>query len=231
VHRVTHEPIYNRIYAMPVGELRQEFIATLRQSHNKRLPRSTGKDRRGQRPDMLSIHVRPTEIEDRQFSGHWEGDLIMGEGNASAVGTLVVRTSRLIMLIKLPAVKPASVANVLQAFTDKLLNIAQPLRLGMSKDQGRERAMHKKLSEQTSIAVYFFDPHSPLQRGSNENTDGLVRQYLPKGTDLSLYSQKQLDAIADEINDSSRKGLGVRLPLAVYRELLTISPQHSTLVH
>jgi IS30 family transposase len=91
--------------------------------------------------------------------------------------------------------------------------------------------MHKKLSEQTSIAVYFFDPHSPLQRGSNENTDGLVRQYLPKGTDLSLYSQKQLDAIADEINDSSRKGLGVRLPLAVYRELLTNSPQHSTLVH
>ena len=230
-HRVSHETIYNCIYAMPVGELRKELIATLRHAHNKRLPRSKGKDRRGQIPDMLSIHVRPPEIEDRQFPGHWEGDLIKGEGNASAVGTLVERTSRLVMLVKLPEFKPASATNVLQAFTDKLLGIAQPMRLSMTYDQGREMSMHKKLSEQTGIAVYFCDPHSPWQRGSNENMNGLVRQYLPKGTDLSIYSQEQLDAIADEINNRPRKGLGVRSPLAVYRELLVNSPQHSTLIH
>ena len=230
-HRVSHETIYNCIYAMPMGELRKELIATLRHAHNKRLPRSKGKDRRGQIPDMLSIHVRPPEIEDRQFPGHWEGDLIKGEGNASAVGTLVERTSRLVMLVKLPEFKPASATNVLQAFTDKLLGIAQPMRLSMTYDQGREMSMHKKLSEQTGIAVYFCDPHSPWQRGSNENMNGLVRQYLPKGTDLSIYSQEQLDAIADEINNRPRKGLGVRSPLAVYRELLVNSPQHSTLIH
>ena len=230
-YRVSHETIYNCIYAMPMGELRKELIATLRHAHNKRLPRSKGKDRRGQIPDMLSIHVRPPEIEDRQFPGHWEGDLIKGEGNASAVGTLVERTSRLVMLVKLPEFKPASATNVLQAFTDKLLGIAQPMRLSMTYDQGREMSMHKKLSEQTGIAVYFCDPHSPWQRGSNENMNGLVRQYLPKGTDLSIYSQEQLDAIADEINNRPRKGLGVRSPLAVYRELLVNSPQHSTLIH
>ena len=206
--RVSHETIYHCTYAMPVGELRKELIASLRHAHNKRLPRSKGKDRRGQIPGMLSIHVRPPEIEDRQFPGHWEEDLIKGEGNASAVGTLVERTSRLVMLVKLPEFKPASAANVLQAFTDKLLGIAQPMRLSMTKTQGREMSMHKKLSEQPGIAVYFCDPHSPWQRGSNENMNGLVRQYLPKGTDLSIYSQEQLDAIADEINNRPRKGLG-----------------------
>ena len=230
-YRVSHETIYNCIYAMPVGELRKELIATLRHAHNKRLPRSKGKDRRGQIPDMLSIHVRPPEIEERQFPGHWEGDLIKGEGNASAVGTLVERTSRLVMLVKLPEFKPASAANVLQGFTDKLLSVAQPMRLSMTYDQSREMAMHKRLSERTGIAVYFCDAYSPWQRGSNENMNGLVRQYLPKGTDLSVHSQEQLDAIADKINCRPRKGLGLRSPLAVYRELLINSAQHSTLIH
>ena len=205
---MSHETIYNCTYAMPVGELRKELIASLRHAHNKRLPRSKGKDRRGQIPNMLSIHVRQPEIEDRQFPGHWEEDLIKGEGNASAVGTLVERTSRLVMLVKLPEFKPASAANVLQAFTDKLLGIAQPMRLSMTKTQGREMSMHKKLSEQPGIAVYFCDPHSPWQRGSNKNMNGLVRRYLPKGAGLSIYSQEQLDAIADEINNRPRKGLG-----------------------
>ncbi|EWS62687.1 Transposase, IS30 family [Hydrogenophaga sp. T4] len=230
-HRVSHETIYNCIYAQPVGELKRELIATLRHAHNKRVPRSKGQDRRGQIPDMVSIHLRPPEIEDRQFPGHWEGDLIKGAANASAVGTLVERTSRPLMLIKLPEFKPASAANVMQAFYDKLLGIAAPMRQSMTYDQGREMAMHKELSRRTEIAVYFCDPHSPWQRGSNENTNGLVRQYLPKGTDLSGYSQEQLDAIADQINNRPRKGLGVRSPLAVYRELLLNSPQHSTLVH
>ena len=229
--RVSHETIYNCIYAQPVGELRKELIANLRQARNKRTPRSKGQDRRGQIPDMLSIHVRPPEVEDRQFPGHWEGDLIKGEGNASAVGTLVERTSRLLMLVKLPHPKPASAANVLQAFTDKLCAIAQPLRKTLTYDQGKEMALHKQLTANTGMAVYFCDPHSPWQRGSNENTNGLVRQYLPKGTDLSGYTQEQLDAIADEINNRPRKGLGVRSPLAVYRELLLNSSQPSTLIH
>jgi IS30 family transposase len=230
-YRVSSEIIYNCIYAQPVGELKHELVACLRQVHNKRVPRSKGQDRRGQIPDMLSIHVRPPEIEDRQFPGHWEGDLIKGEANASAVGTLVERTSRLLMLVKLPHPKPASAANVLQAFTDRLLSIAVPMRQSMTYDQGREMARHKELAKATGIAVYFCDPHSPWQRGSNENMNGLVRPYLPKGTDLAGYSQEQLDAIADEINNRPRKGLVVRPPLAVYTELLLNSPQHSTLTH
>ena len=135
------------------------------------------------------------------------------------------------MLIKLPRFKPASAVNMMQALSDKLLEIAAPIRQSMAYDQGREMAMHKELSSRTDIAVYFCDPHSPWQRGSNENTNGLVRQYPPNGTDLSGCSQEQLAAIADQINNRPRKGLGVRFPLAVYRELLLNSPQHSTLVH
>jgi IS30 family transposase len=203
----------------------------LRQARNKRTPRSKGLDRRGQIPDMLSIHVRAPEVEDRQFPGHWEGDLIKGANNASAVGTLVERSSRLLMLVKLPHPQPASAANVLQAFTDKLLGIAQPMRRTLTYDQGKEMARHKELTQATKVAVYFCDPHSPWQRGSDDNTNGLVRQYLPKGADLSGYTQSQLDAIADEINNRPRIALGVRSPLAVYRELLINSPQHSSLVH
>ncbi|UCU95904.1 IS30 family transposase [Hydrogenophaga taeniospiralis] len=198
---VSHETIYNCIYAQPVGELKRELIATLRHAHNKRVPRSKGQDRRGQIPNKVSIQLRPPEIEDRQFPGHWEGDLIKGA------------------------------ANVMHAFSDKLLGIAAPMRQSMSYDQGREMAMHKELSPRSEMAVYFCDPHSPWQRGSNENTNGLVRQHLPKGTDLSGFSQEQLDAIANQINNRSRKGLGVRSPLAIYRELLLNSPQHSSLVH
>lgn len=133
-YRVSHETIYNCIYAQPVGELKRELVACLRQAHNKRLPRSKGQDRRGQIPDMLNIHVRPPEVEDRQFPGHWEGDLIKGEPNASAVGTLVERTSRLLMLVKLPHPKPASAVSVLQAFTEKLNSIAKPMRKTLTYD-------------------------------------------------------------------------------------------------
>ena len=127
-YRMSHETTYNCIYAQPVGALCRDLIARLRQAHNKRAPRSRGADRRWQNSEMLSIHLRPPEIEDRQFPGHWEGDLSKGEANGSAVGTLVERSSRLLMLVKLPLVKPASAANVLQAFNDKLNAIAQPMR-------------------------------------------------------------------------------------------------------
>jgi IS30 family transposase len=180
---------------------------------------------------MLSIHLRPPHIEDSLLPGHWDGDLIKGAANASAVGTLVERTSRVVMLVKFPESKPASADNVLHGFTDNLLSIAQPMRHSMTYDQGREMALHKELSNNTGIAVYFCDPLSPWQRGSSENMNGLVRQYLPKGTDLSVYSQAQLDVIADPINNRPRKGLGVRSPKAVYTELLRNSQHHSTLIH
>lgn len=229
-YRVSHETIYNCIYALSVGELRRELVACLRQARKKRTPRSKGQDRSGQIPDLAqSTCVRPRlRIASSPVIGN--GD-IKGAGNASAVGTLVERTSRLLMLVNVPHPQPASAANVLQAFTDKVLGIAEPMRQTLTYDQGREMARHKELTAATKVAVYFCDPHSPWQRGSNKNTKGLMRQYLPKGTDLSDDSQEQLDAIADEINSRPRKGLGVRSPLAVYRELLINSPSHSTLVH
>ena len=177
------------IYAQPRGVLRKELIACLRMTRTKRWPRSKGEDRRGQMANLLSIHVRPPEIEDRQFPGHWEGDLIKGALNQSAVGTLVEQNTRLLILVKLPHHHPATAAHVLQAFTDKLQTIAQPMRQTLTYDRGTEMAYHQQLSANTGIAVYFCDPHSPWQRGTNENTNGLVRQFLPKGTDLSGYSQ------------------------------------------
>ena len=218
--RLSHETIYTCIYAQPRGELRRELIACLRMARAKRWPRSRGTDRRGEIADLLSIHVRPPQVTERQFPGHWEGDLIKGAANASAVGTLVERTSRLLMLVQLPHPQPATAAHVLQAFSDKLLSVAQPMRQTMTYDRGKEMAFHRQLSERTGIAVYFCDPHSPWQRGTNENTNGLVRQYLPKGTDLSGYSQQQLDAIADEINNRPRKTLGWASPIEVYRQWL-----------
>ena len=197
-HRVSHETIYNSIYATAGG---RAATSCLRPARNKRVPRSKGQDQCGQIPDMLSIHLCPPEIEDRQFPIHWEGDLLKGEGNANGAG----------MLIKLSHSKPASAANVLlRAFSDKLLGVASPLCLNLSLtcDEGREMALHKKLTEKTGVAVYFCNPRSPRQSDSNENINGLVRQYLPKGTDLSVYSQEQLDAIADEVNYCSRKSLG-----------------------
>jgi IS30 family transposase len=198
-HRVSHETIYNCICTQPEGELKRDLIKAWRQAHNNCVPRSEGQDRKGQIPHMVSIHVRPPKIEDRQFPGHQEGDLIKIEANGSAVSTLVKRTSRLLMLVKLPQVKPASVLNVLQGFTDKLLGVALLRRVSMAYDPGREMPMHKELSKRTGIAVYFCEPHSPWQRSSDENMNGLVRQYLSKGTDLSVYTELRLNSPQDAI--------------------------------
>jgi IS30 family transposase len=218
--RVSHESIYTCIYAQPRGELKKELISCLRMAHAKRWPRSKGKDRRGEIQHLLSIHVRPPEVEDRQLPGHWEGDLIKGANNASAIGTLVERTTRLVLLVKLPHPHPATAAHVLRAFSDKLKAIANPMRKTLTYDRGREMAEHAKLTENTGMKVYFCDPYSPWQRGSNENTNGLLRQYFPKGTDLSDYTQQQLDAVADELNGRPRMTLGYCTPLEVYAQHL-----------
>jgi IS30 family transposase len=214
--RASHETIYNVIYAQPRGELRKELIACLRMARAKRWPRSKGEDRRGHMADMLSIHVRPPEVADRQFPGHWEGDLIKGALNQSAVGTLVERNTRFLILVKLPHPNPSTAAHVLQAFTDKLNAIAKPMRKTLTYDRGKEMSHHQQLTTNTGIAVYFCDPHSPWQRGTNENTNGLVRQFLPKGTDLSVYNQEQLDEIADLMNGRPRKTLDWCSPHEVY---------------
>ena len=217
---VSHESIYTCIYAQPRGELKKELVSCLRMARAKRWPRSKGEDRRGQITDLLSIHVRPPEIEDRQLPGHWEGDLIKGKGNASAIGTLVERTTRLVVLVKLPHPNPATAAHVLQAFTDKLNGIAAPMRQSLTYDRGREMAEHAQLTRNTGMKVYFCDPYSPWQRGSNENTNGLLRQYFPKGTDLSRWSAEDLEAVAHALNNRPRKVLGWKTPAEVFDEQL-----------
>jgi IS30 family transposase len=229
--QVSHESIYTCIYAQPRGELKKELVSCLRMARAKRWPRSKGEDRRGQITDLLSIHVRPPEIEDRQLPGHWEGDLIKGKGNASAIGTLVERTTRLVVLVKLPHPNPATAAHVLQAFTDKLNGIAAPMRQSLTYDRGREMAEHAQLTRNTGMKVYFCDPYSPWQRGSNENTNGLLRQYFPKGTDLSGYSQEYLDGVADELNGRPRMTLGWSKPIEVYAEHLARLAQQPDSVH
>lgn len=211
--QVSHETIYGAIYAMPRGELRTEVIGWLRFGHAKRRPRTRGEDRRGQIPDMVSIHDRPPEVEERLVPGHWEGDLIKGARNRSAVGTLVERTSLYTVLAKMES---ASAEAAVKGFSHVLDRIEAQKRLSLTYDQGREMSKHQALTEKTGIKVYFADPHSPWQRGINENTNGLLRQYLPKGTDLSVFSQEELDAIAWTLNTRPRKSLGFKCPAQLF---------------
>ena len=211
--QVSHETIYTAIYAMPRGELRTEVIGWLRFGHTKRRPRSRGEDRRGRIPDMVSIHDRPPEIEERLVPGHWEGDLIKGAGNRSSIGTLVERTTLFTSLSKMDN---ASAEAVLSGFSQVLNRIEAQKRLSMTYDQGREMAAHQKLTAATGVKVFFADPHSPWQRGINENTNGLLRQYLPKGSDLSVFSQEELDAIAWKLNTRPRKSLGYKCPAELF---------------
>ena len=160
--------------------------------------------------------MRPPEIEDRLIPGHWEGDLIKGAGNRSCVGTLVERSSRLVLLARMDGGGTAEAA--LAGLTEILNRVRKPLRKTLTYDQGKEMSRHKELTQATGVAVYFADPHSPWQRGSNENANGLIRQYLPKGTDLSGLTQDDLDAIAYKLNTRPRKILGFKMPLEVYAE-------------
>ena len=184
------------------------------------MPRARGVDRRGQIPDMISIHVRPPEIEDRVMPGHWEGDFIKGAGNHSSVGVLVERSSRLVLLAKL---EDATAASALTGFSAKLNSIVEPMRHSLTYDQGKEMSRHAELREQTGMNVYFCNPHSPWQRGTCENTNGLLRQYMPKGTDLSVHTQEDLDAIADSLNNRPRATHEFNTPLAVFAAMLELA--------
>ena len=217
---VSHETIYTAIYAHPKGELRKDLIACLRQGKSGRKPRSTGEDRRGQIPEMVSIHLRPPQASDRVMPGHWEGDLIKGAGNKSAIGVLVERTTRLVLLAKMP---DATAESALAAFTFKLNQITAPLRQTLTYDQGKEMAQHKLLAADLALQVFFCHPHSPWERGTCESQNGRIRHYLPKSTDLSLVSYQQLSAYQEMLNERPRKVLGWKSPAQCFSELLISS--------
>ena len=176
--RVSHETIYHTLYAMPRGELRRELIACLRWSRDKRRSKTRALDGRGHIAQMQSIHLRPPEVADRLIPGHWEADMIKGAMNRSSVGTLVERTTLMVVLAKMP---DGTAQSALDGFSEALSAIPPALRKTFTYDQGREMSKHAQLTERTGVSVYFCDPHSPWQRGLNENTNGLLRQYLPKG--------------------------------------------------
>jgi len=214
--QASHETIYTAIYAMPVGELRKDLVDSLRRHHQvRRSPsRKTAAKGpgRGVLADMTPIHLRPPEANDRLLPGHWEGDMIIGANNASRVGTLVCRKTMYVILVKIDG--PTS-QDALQGFERAFSPLDESLRKTLTYDQGKEMALHKQLAKSTGMTVYFADPHSPWQRGSNENTNGLIRQYLPKGIDLSVFSQRDLDRIAWSLNTRPRKSLGAQMPIEV----------------
>ncbi|VTU16324.1 Transposase, IS30 family [Variovorax sp. RA8] len=174
---VFHETICTAIYAQPRGELRRQLIACLRRGRSTRMPRTRGDDRRGQIPEMASIHVRPLEVDDRVMPGHWEGDFIKGAGNQSSVGVLVERTSRLVLLARMD---DATAASALAGFSAKLNSIAEPLRQSLTYDQGKELTRHKELTAQTGVKIYFCDPHSPWQRGTARTPTGCCASTCPR---------------------------------------------------
>ena len=219
--RLSAETIYVGLYVLPRGTLRRELLAALRQAHKTRRPRSRGTDRRGQIPNMTLLAERPADVATRIVPGHWEGDLIKGARNGSAVGTLVERTSRLVILARLEGTDAQSACD---GFTQKLRHVPAALRKTLTYDRGKEMAEHEQLAQRLGIQVFFADPHSPWQRGTNENANGLLRQYLPKGTDLSPYTQRELNTIAQRLNTRPRKCLDWATPLEVFTQLRHHSP-------
>lgn len=213
---VSHETIYCAIYAMPRGTLRTELVKLLRKSHRGRLPRARGQARTGPLQDITPIELRPPEVAARIVPGHWEGDLIKGAGNRSAVGTLVERTSRLVLLVKLDGL---SAADILRGFTQRLKSIPPSLRKTLTYDQGSEMSLHRTMARRLRMDIFFCDPRSPWQRGSNENANGLIREYLPKGLDLGSVTQQQLSSIEYALNHRPRRILGYRTPHEVFSEL------------
>ena len=212
--QVSHETIYRHIYAIPKNELRKLLVSNLRQSKTKRgRRRSTSNSATIQVTDSQTIHQRPKEIEDREVAGHWEGDLIIGAHNRSSIGTVVERKTGFVFLSKMES---KSAEDVRRGFERQFKNIDQFLRLSMTYDRGSEMADHALMSKELSLDIYFADPHSPWQRGSNENTNGLLRQYFPKGTDLSVHTQKYLNEVAWLLNTRPRKRHEYRTPQELF---------------
>jgi transposase, IS30 family len=215
--QVSHETIYQALFVQGRGELRRELSRCLRTGRAKRRPRHRGENT-GRIKDMVMISERPAEAADRAVPGHWEGDLIIGRDCKSAVGTLVERATRYVLLLHLPGGRGAD--SVEAAMRQAITALPGELFRTITWDQGKEMAYHAQFTIATGIPVYFCDPHKPWQRGSNENTNGLLRQYLPKSTDLSAHSAEDLAQIARSLNNRPRKTLGYMKPSEKLAELL-----------
>ena len=211
--RISHETIYQSLFIQARGALRKELTTCLRTGRARR--RSRGRtERQGQLPDMVMISDRPPQAEDRAVPGHWEGDLIIGKGGKSAIATLVERRSRYLLLVHLPDGRRAE--QVRRALIREVIRLPPQLRKTLTWDQGKEMAGHAQFTIATNVRVFFCDPHAPWQRGSNENTNGLLRQYFPKSTDLSRHTQADLNAVASELNARPRQTLQWMKPCEIF---------------
>src|SRR3954452_21928197 len=222
--RISHEAIYQALYVQGRGALRRELTVCLRTGRALRKPRRRADGRRERIKDKILISERPAEVEDRAVPGHWEGDLILGEDSGSAIGTLVERSTRLVMVLHLPGDHGAEA--VRDAIVTQINTLPAALRRSLTWAQGIELARHAEITFATDLPVYFCDPHSPWQRGTNENTNGLLRQYFPKSSDLSIHDADHLAAIAAKLNGRPRKPLGFKTPAEVLARLL--SEDHMT---
>ena len=240
--RISHEAIYQALFIQGRGALKRELVACLRTGRALRVPRARSRQRAaGHVTPEVMISQRPAEVEDRAVPGHWEGDLVIGT-DRSAIGTLVERTTRFTMLLHLPRMDgfgveprvkngPALAGHGAEAVRDAIaatiVTLPEQLRRTLTWDRGKELAQHAKLTIDTGVQVYFADPHSPWQRGTNENTNGLLRQYFPKGTDLTRWNGDDLDAVAATLNSRPRRTLGWKTPAEALYELLLSLPSTS----
>lgn len=214
---VSHETIYSYLYVLPRGELKKELMSCLRQERQTRRKRGKMHPKRGHIQNMVSISERPEEVKDRIIPGHWEGDLIVGKDHKSALGTLVERTTRTTILVPLQAKDAASVR---KAFAKEAKKLPKQMKLSLTYDRGKEMAEHELFTKDTKMQVYFADPYAPWQRGTNENTNGLIRQYFPKGTDFATIPRRKIKAVQDLLNGRPRKVLKWQTPLEVFENLL-----------
>jgi IS30 family transposase len=217
--QVSHETIYQSLFVQGRGHLRADLHKQLRTGRAMRRPRGSGKAAKANLSDIISISERPAEADDRAVPGHWEGDLILGTNCRSAIGTLVERTTRFVVLVPLPGDHTA--LEVRDALIPAIHTVPEQLRRSLTWDRGTEMARHRDITLATDLAIYFADPHSPWQRGSNENTNGLLRQYFPKGTDLSVHTAEHLADVAAELNARPRRTLGGLTPAAALDRLLS----------
>ncbi len=215
--RISPEAIYLYLYVLPRGTLKKELLGCLRQNRKHRHKQRRGTEAKRQLEDMLSIEERPKEVEDRTIPGHWEGDLIVGKNNRSALGTLVERTTRTTILVP---VKSKSADDAAHAFAKEMKRLPQQMKLTLTYDQGREMAGHKLFTKMTGVKVYFAHPRSPWERGTNENTNGLIRQFFPKGTDFNKVTRYAIKRAQHLLNGRPRKALNFCTPYETFNSLV-----------
>lgn len=217
--RVSHETIYTYLYVLPRGSLRKELLSYLRTERKLRKNRGKAHSKRGQIPEMISIEERPQEVAERTVPGHWEGDLVMGKNSLSALGTLVERTTRTTILVPL---KTKDAKSVRKAFAREMKKLPAQMRLSLTYDRGKEMSEHKLFTKTTKIQVYFAHPQSPWERGTNENTNGLIRQFFPKGVDFTKIQRKEIKRVQNILNGRPRRVLGWLTPFEIFERFVAL---------